>query len=123
MRIVRFGTAEQMPVRYSRSRGDRMDVRRIVLAACASLILALPRAPAAQTTDAQPAIGYLGPGSASGADAWIGWFKDELGRRGFVDGESVRLLTRHSDGNPDRLSFLARELVASGARVIVTRGT
>jgi putative tryptophan/tyrosine transport system substrate-binding protein len=101
-----------------------MGVRRIVLAACASLILALPRTPSAQTTDVRPIVGYLGPAAASPvATEWIGWFKDELGRRGFAEGESVRLLVRHSDGNPDRLADLARELVSSGVRVIVTRGT
>jgi putative tryptophan/tyrosine transport system substrate-binding protein len=101
-----------------------MDVRRILIAACASLVLALPRASSAQTTDARPTVGFLVPASASApATMWIGWFKDELGRRGFVDGESVRVLTRYSEGKPDRLADLARELAASGARVIVTRGT
>jgi putative ABC transport system substrate-binding protein len=100
-----------------------MDLGRFVLAACASLILALPRPSAAQGTDAPPAVGYLDPRSASVAAEWIGWFRDELGRRGFVDGESVGLLTRYGDGDPARFADLARELVAAGSRVIVTRGT
>jgi putative ABC transport system substrate-binding protein len=100
-----------------------MGLGRFVLAACASLILALPRPSAAQGTDARPAVGYLDPRSASVATEWIGWFRDELGRRGFVDGESVGLLTRYGEGDPARFADLARELVAAGSRVIVTRGT
>jgi putative tryptophan/tyrosine transport system substrate-binding protein len=100
-----------------------MGVRRTVLVACASLLLALPRPSAAQSTDARPAVGYLDPRSDSAAAKWIGWFRDELGRRGFVDGESVGLLTRYGEGDPARFADLARELVAAGCRVIVTRGT
>jgi putative ABC transport system substrate-binding protein len=100
-----------------------MGLGRYVLAACASLILALPCTSAAQSTDARPTVGYLDPRSGSAAAEWIGWFRDELGRRGFVDGESVGLLTRYGEGDPARFADLARELVAAGARVIVTRGT
>jgi putative ABC transport system substrate-binding protein len=102
----------------------RWSRRRVVLAACASLILALPRLSAAQSTEVWPIVGYLEPRPDSAAAAeWIGWFRDELSRRGFVDGESVGLLTRHGEGDPARFADLARELVSAGSRIIVTRGT
>lgn len=86
-------------------------------------MLTSPRLSAAQQTDARPVVGYLDPRADSAAAEWMGWFRNELGRRGFVDGESVRLLTRHGEGDPARFTDLVRELVSAGSRIIVTRGT
>jgi putative ABC transport system substrate-binding protein len=54
---------------------------------------------------------------------WIGWLRDDLRRRGFIDGQNVQLLVRFADGNPDRYADLARELAAAGSRMIITSGT
>jgi putative ABC transport system substrate-binding protein len=85
---------------------------------------------AAQPADNRPLVGFLAPvsflapgTSSAETSEWMEWFKDELRRRGFVDGENVRLVFKSSEGDPVRLRDLARELAAAGSQLIVTRGT
>jgi putative tryptophan/tyrosine transport system substrate-binding protein len=79
---------------------------------------------AAQPADNRPLVGYVAPRESPAATSeWMEWFRDGLRRRGFVDGENVRLVFRFSDGDADRLGDLARELAAAGSQMIVTRGT
>jgi putative tryptophan/tyrosine transport system substrate-binding protein len=96
-----------------------------ILSACAAAVLMLfTTQGAAQPADNRPVVGYLVPGERSAATSdWVEWFRDGLRRRGFFDGENIRIVLRFSDGDPDRLSELARELAAAGSQLIVTRGT
>ena len=85
------------------------------------LVLALTLAPLAgeaQPSTTIPRIGLLAP------DATL-WEPLRLGLRdlGYVEGKSIALEERSSQGRNERLSDLASELVRLKVNVIVTRGT
>ena len=46
-------------------------------------------------------------------------FRQGLSERGWVEGQTVAVEARHTDGKPERLSDIMMELVASGVNVIV----
>jgi putative ABC transport system substrate-binding protein len=102
-----------------------MTAKPCTLSACAAAVLILLTTQgAAQPADNRPLVGFLAPRASSEATSeWMDWFRDELRRRGFVDGENVQLVFKFSDGDPGRLGDLARELAAAGSQLIVTRGT
>jgi putative ABC transport system substrate-binding protein len=91
------------------------------LTALATLALALLAAPlAAQAQGATvPRIGLLDSGSLSGrAPLWEA-FRQGMRDLGYVDGRTVIFEARGADGNLDRLTALATELVGLKADVIV----
>ncbi len=70
-----------------------------------------------------PVIGYLGIGSAGASAASVTAFRDGLRAGGFVDGQNATIEYRWSEGEDDRLTALATELVRRPAAVILTSST
>jgi putative ABC transport system substrate-binding protein len=70
-----------------------------------------------------PTIGWLHLGSELSGKIPIEGFRSGLADLGYTDGRNIRVLYRFSDGNVDRFSALAIELVSLGAKVIVTAST
>ena len=69
-----------------------------------------------------PVIGYLAPEAESsfgGLNAFRQWLRD----LGYVEGQTVTLETRFTDGREERARPLATELVQRGVDVIVARTT
>jgi len=92
-------------------------MRRIVLSALLAVSVLLPHAAKAQPTGSMPRIGLL-------ADA-ASWEPLRHGLRdlGYVEGKSVALETRSSQGRNERFADLATELVRLNVNIIVTWGT
>lgn len=91
--------------------------RRLVLAAAALCASSAPLGVEAQQAARMPRIGFLSP-SRRPANEEVFW--QELGRLGYVDGKSITVEYRSSDGNFERLPDLAAELVALDVDLIVT---
>ena len=82
-----------------------------------SLILA-PLAAEAQPSPTIPRIGLLAPDATHGEPFRIG-----LRDLGYVEGKSIALEERNSEGRNERLSDLASALVRLNVNIIVTSGT
>ena len=70
----------------------------------------------------KPVIGFLGAASATGYAKSIALIQGGLANAGFVEGENVAFEFRWAEGQFDRLSALAAELVHREVAVIVTTG-
>jgi putative tryptophan/tyrosine transport system substrate-binding protein len=69
---------------------------------------------------AMPTIGWLNLGSEPPERFAVEAFRSSLADLGYTEGKNIRVLYRFADGNADRLSALAGELVSLGATIIVT---
>ena len=99
-----------------------MDRRRFVLVSLASA-LAAPFDCEAQQSGKHHRIGVLIGASESFVSPYIEMFRQELGRRGYREGENTAIDYRYAGGNYERLPLLARDLVKFKPDVIVTEGT
>ena len=92
-------------------------MRRIAVVLMVGLTLA-PFAAGSQQATAIPRIGLLAPDATP-------WGPLRLGLRdlGYVEGKSIALEERNSEGRNERLTNLAAELVRLNANIIVTWGT
>jgi putative ABC transport system substrate-binding protein len=90
-----------------------------------SILLFVPYPAAAQSSQGVPVIGYLGnsPPSTAGAARVRDALVDELRRQGYVDGQTVRIEWRWSEGRAERFPYLARDLVERKVNVIVAAGS
>jgi putative ABC transport system substrate-binding protein len=91
----------------------------------ALLLLAMPLVAEAQTAGNVWRIGYLSPGSAADeADpaSRESHFRQGLRELGYVEGQNLVIESRYAEGDVDRLSALALELVRLKVAVIVTWG-
>ena len=92
--------------------------RRAFLGAVTSGLLAADAAP----TRKVPVVGYLAPEAEAvfgGLNAFRQWLRD----LGYVEGQTVTLETRFTNGREERALPLATELVQRGVDVIVARAT
>src|SRR6266446_6904985 len=91
--------------------------RRTFLAGTGAVLLAAPLAAEAQSSTTTPRIGLL-------ADA-TSWEPLRLGLRdlGYVEGKSITLEERSSQGQNERFADLASDLVRLNVNIIVTWGT
>ena len=90
--------------------------------ALALALLAAPLAAEAQRGKV-PRIGYLGPGTASGASHLLAAFLDGLRERGWVHGQNIAVEYRSAEGRLERLPDLAAELVRLDVDLIVAIAT
>lgn len=84
--------------------------RRSLLGACALGIVSRSRRVAAQSPSKVPRVGILVPQARSGrlpVDAFV----DPMRELSYTDGQSVIMEWRYSEGKPERLRALARQLV------------
>ena len=96
--------------------------RRTFLAGTGTVLLAAPLAAYGAPARKVPVIGYLAPEAESsfgGLNAFRQWLRD----LGYVEGQTVVLETRFTDGREERARPLATELVQRGVDVIVARTT
>jgi putative ABC transport system substrate-binding protein len=71
---------------------------------------------------AMPVIGFLGSASAGSMAANVAAFREGLRQAGYIEGENLAIEYRWADGDYDRLSALAADLVGRQVKVIVTQG-
>jgi putative ABC transport system substrate-binding protein len=95
--------------------------RRAFLAGTGALLLAVPRAAQAQAK--VPRVGVLSPGYAPPADPFPQREVFESGLRslGWTPGSNITIEYRYANGDRNRLSTLARELVGLPVDVLVAR--
>jgi len=91
--------------------------RRNVLGLTAGAALAAPFGLAAQTARV-PTVGVLAVGLPGAANFWR-FFRDDMRRHGYIDGQTVRYEYRSDEGEIARLPALAAELVRLKVDVIV----
>jgi putative tryptophan/tyrosine transport system substrate-binding protein len=80
-----------------------------------------PRAASAQQTEKLPTIGFLGPDAA----AWRPWtdaFVARLRELGWIEGRTIAIEYRWTDGRSERVAEFAAEFVRHKVDVIVTNG-
>jgi len=88
------------------------------IATLALAVLAAPLANAAQQPGKLPLVGLLGDTAGSQWET----FRQALRDLGYVEGRTIAIEGRYSEGNAARFPDLAAELVRLGADVIVTEG-
>jgi putative ABC transport system substrate-binding protein len=94
--------------------------RRRFLAGAGALLAASRRAFAQQSAKPVPRIAFLGAASAAGYAARIDAFRAGFRDLGYEEGRNIAIEYRWADGQYDRLSELAEELVRLKVDVIVT---
>lgn len=81
-------------------------------------LLALPLAMPARAQGRVARLGLLSSGQIS-IDQFRQWGLPELAREGFVEGRTLALIARSSDGDAARLASLAAEIVADRPDVVI----
>jgi putative tryptophan/tyrosine transport system substrate-binding protein len=77
----------------------------------------------AQQSSKFSTIGFLVAASPAVSSFWVAAFVERLHELGWVEGRTVAIEYRWAEGQPDRFSKLAMELVQLKVDVIVTHGT
>ncbi len=98
-----------------------MDRRRF-LASLAATLAAVPVPTLGQAPGKVRRIGGLVPQDRPGTLENLGYFNRGLQDLGWIEGQNLRVEWRFADGKYDRLPGLAKELVESGAEVILAVG-
>src|SRR5262249_15682717 len=101
-------------------RGDRMKRRAFITllsGAAAWTLVARAQQPAKL-----PTIGYLGAGTPSFASQRVGAFVQRLRELGWIEGRTVTIEYRWSEGRSERYPEIAAEFVRLKVDVIVTTG-
>ena len=88
----------------------------------AALALALGTAAQAQQPTKIPQIGFLGATSMTAIADRVEAFRQGLRELGYIEGKNILIEWRFAEGNDNRLSVLAAELVGLKANVIVSAG-
>jgi putative ABC transport system substrate-binding protein len=99
-----------------------MDIgRRKFISALGGTALTWPLAARAQQPNKLPTIGVL-LGDASSWSAWAAAFVQRLRQLGWIEGRTVAIEYRWSEGRPERVAEFAAEFVQQKVEVIVTYG-
>jgi putative ABC transport system substrate-binding protein len=97
--------------------------RRELLAALGGAAAAWPITARAQQSAKVPTIGFLGPGNATTAGAWVAAFAQRLRELGWIEDRTINIDLRWAEGRPDRSAEIATEFVRLKVDVIVTYGS
>jgi putative tryptophan/tyrosine transport system substrate-binding protein len=108
-----------LPVAFRRSQVERVNRRRFLYTLSAGVLL-LGRSGVATGQQRVPRIGVLRPTSAN--NPYTESFRQGLRELGYVEGRSIHIEYRYSEGRQDLLPALAAELVALKPDVILTDG-
>src|SRR5499433_1084731 len=99
-------------------------MRRIGFAVVLSVsLLSSQPIPEAQPAEKVPRVGFLTAFASSDIPLWREGFRQGLRDLGYREGQNIVIEYRYADGNPDRLSALARELVGLKMDVIAAETT
>ena len=93
--------------------------RREFITLLGGVVVARPLTAVAQQTGKVPTIGYLGPSVFA---PWTTAFVDRLRELGWIEGRTIAIEYRYSDGRPERVAEIAAEFVQQKVDVIVTYG-
>jgi len=96
--------------------------RREFIALVAGATATWPVKPFAQQSGKLPTIGFLGA-SASGFAPWAAAFAARLSELGWIEGRTVAIEYRWSEGRPERYAEIAAEFVRLKIDVILTVGS
>jgi putative tryptophan/tyrosine transport system substrate-binding protein len=95
--------------------------RRKFLSALGGMAVAWPLTARAKQTDKLPTIGVLF-GDPSSWSAWTAAFSERLSELGWIEGRTVAIEHRWSEGRPERVAAFAAEFVQQRVDVIVSYG-
>jgi putative ABC transport system substrate-binding protein len=96
--------------------------RRQFISALGGVSVAWPLTARAQQVTKLPTIGFLGTSSASNWESYVAAFAARLRALGWIDGRTIVIEYRWTEGRPERIAEKAAELVQLKADVIVTSG-
>src|SRR5215813_1911151 len=96
--------------------------KKIALFAVSTLLFALCSSAEAQQQAKVPRIGFLTNNSPTTFPAGDAAFRLGLRELGYIEGKSIIIEWRYSEGKPDRLRGMLNELIRSNVAVIVTGG-
>jgi len=106
-----------------RQRAGKPMNRKIILCLLTTTLLSTAPSLWAQQSKKVPRIGYLSVLSPSSDSARIEAFRQGLRELGYVEGQSLAIEPRYTEGKLDRLPDLAGELVRLNVDVIVAGGS
>jgi hypothetical protein len=93
--------------------------RRDLITLLGSAVAAWPLAARAQQAGKLPTIGFLGA-DASAWSAWTAAFVERLRQLGWIEGRTIAIEYRWSEGRPERIAEVAAEFVRLNVDAIVT---
>src|SRR4030095_628350 len=96
--------------------------RKIIVCLLTGCLMCIAMFAEAQQPKKVPRIGYLTGGSLSANSTSNEAFRQKLRELGYVEGKSIVIEWRASEGKRDRLSGLAAELVSLKVEAIVVTG-
>ena len=96
--------------------------RREFIAFLGGATVAWPLAARAQKAAKLPTIGFLGPATALAWSRWFATFTQRLRELGWIEGRTVVIESRWTEGRADHSAELATELARFKVDVIVTAG-
>src|SRR6201984_2675079 len=82
-----------------------------------------PRAAKAQQTGNLPTVGFLGATTPSAQSQWTAAFVQRLREIGWIEGRTIAVEYRWTEGRTERAAKIAAEFVQRKVDVIVTSGT
>jgi putative tryptophan/tyrosine transport system substrate-binding protein len=82
-----------------------------------------PRAASAQQTGKLPIVGYMGATTPSAQSQWTAAFIQRLRELGWIEGRTIAVEYRWTEGRTERAAEIAAEFVQRKVDVIVTSGT
>jgi putative ABC transport system substrate-binding protein len=97
--------------------------RRHFIAGLSSTTVALPLAVHAQQPRKLPTIGLLGQSTRAAASEWVAAFAERLREHGWIEGRTIAIEYRWSEGRDERSTDIAAEFVRLKVDIIVTSGT
>src|SRR5580658_2304930 len=98
-----------------------IHIRRREFVAALGSAAAFPFVVRAQQRSKRPTIGVLGS-DAPGWSAWTAVFVQRLHELGWIEGRTIAIEYRWSEGRPERVAEVAAEFVRQKVDVIVTMG-
>jgi putative ABC transport system substrate-binding protein len=97
--------------------------RREFISLFGGVAISWPLAARAQQPNLLPTIGFLGVTSPSTWSGWVAAFVQRLSELGWIEGRTVVIEYRWTEGRDDRLAEIVAEFVRSKVDIIVTGGT
>jgi putative tryptophan/tyrosine transport system substrate-binding protein len=96
--------------------------RRDFIHAVVGSAIAWPLAARAQQAAKLPTVGFLGPATALAWRRWFATFTQRLRELGWIEGRTIVIESRWTEGRTDRSAELASELARLKVNIIVTAG-